>query len=259
MVTIPPDRYKRTRRRHPRERITDRGPIPMLALLIAAHALTAPSLGLSSTSVGPAARAAVPLMMLTGGRNKAKTAAPRDDAKKIPKGLPVFLADRISFATSGIKTANQIEEIAILWKEFRACYATEALAIDAATKNAAVLQPQLNSPTKIKGTYALLKRRFGQKGAADIIQRNPGVLVCTPASMEKQSDEDILKAVELVEFLEENKVLLKGVATAVYLLFVAFLSYGVTAKGHPEYGLPLIGQCIIDNAGVLSYGACPPV
>ena len=121
------------------------------------------------------------------------------------------------------------------------------------------LQPQLSSPTKIKGTYALLKKRFGKKGAADIIYRNPGVLVCTPMAMEKQSDEDILKAVDLVEFLDANKGIIKAVATTFYLSFVALLAYGITAKGNPEYGLPLIGQCILCEPGALYYGSCPPL
>jgi hypothetical protein len=195
-------------------------------------------------------RAAVPTMF-----ERSRPADTR--AKRMPKGLPPKIADRVSFATSGIKTANQVEEVEILWKTFRQCYASEALAIDAATKNAAVLQPQLNSPTKIKGTYKLLCDRFGKKGAADVIQRNPGVLVCTPASMAKQSNEDILKAVELVEFLDANKGTIKAVSTALYLSFVALLAYGIAAKGNPEYGLPLIGQCILGEPGALYYGGCP--
>ena len=121
----------------------------------------------------------------------------------------------------------------------------------------AVLQPQLNSPTKITGTYKLLVSRFGKAGAADIIQRNPGVLVCTPTAMAKQSDEEILKAVDLVEWLDANKGLIKFVSTFIYLAFVALVAYGVTAKGNPEYGLPLIGQCLLGEPGALYYGACP--
>jgi hypothetical protein len=162
--------------------------------------------------------------------------------KIVPKGLPPAIADRISFATSGIKTANQIQEVEVLWKTFRSVYATEELAIEAVTKNAAVLQPQLNSPTKIKGTYKLLRDRFGKAGAADVIQRNPGVLVCSPQSMAKQTDEEILKAVELVEMLDDNKELIKAVSITLYLSFVALIAYIITAKGHPEYGLWLIGQ-----------------
>ena len=141
---------------------------------------------------------------------------------------------------------------------FRKCYATEQLALDAVTKNAAVLQPQLNSPRKITGTYQLLQKRFGKAGAADIIQRNPGVLVCSPASMEKQSDEEILKAVDLVEFLDSNKGTIKAIATFTWLSFVALFAYGIAAQGNPEYGLPIIGKCLLGEPGSLYYGACPP-
>ena len=172
--------------------------------------------------------------------------------------LPQKLKNRVSFATSGIKVAEQEGQVQILWDAFRKCYASEELALAAATKNAAVLQPQLNSPTKITGTYKLLCSRFGKAGAADIIQRNPGVLVCSPMSMEKQSDEEILKAVKLVEFLDANKSTIKFIASFTWLSFVALLAYGVTAKGNPEYGLPLLGQCLLGEPGSLYYGACPP-
>merc|ERR1719247_1472046 len=133
------------------------------------------------------------LALQISGRAPAPRMMAADTRTKIvPKGLPPKIADRVSFATSGVKQANQIQEIEILWKTFKGCYANEKLAIEAVTKNAAVLQPQLNSPTKITGTYKLLVSRFGKAGAADVIQRNPGVLVCTPASMAKQSNEEIL-------------------------------------------------------------------
>lgn len=168
--------------------------------------------------------------------------SPRASAKKkeMPKGVPPAIADRVSFATSGVKTANQIEEVGILWKAFKGCYGSEKLAIEAVTKNAAVLQPQLSSPTKIKGTYKQLQQRFGKAGATDIITRNPGALLCSPAGMLKQSDEEIMKAVDLVEWLDANKGPIKTFSTALYLGFVAIFAYGIVAKGHPEYGLPLI-------------------
>ena len=178
--------------------------------------------------------------------------------------LPKKIQDRISFATGGAKTANQGEEIEILWNTFRKCYASEALALEAVTKNSAVLQPQYNSPTKIKGTYALLQKRFGKAGATDIITRNPGVLICSPGSMEKQSDEEILKAADLVQFLDDNKGAIQALATVVWLAFVALIAYVLAAKGNPEAGWPLIGQCVVQNAdGVYGYvqvtsGLCPP-
>jgi hypothetical protein len=176
------------------------------------------------------------------GRSASPLMMAQTREKIMPKGVPPAIADRISFATSGIKTANQIEEIEILWKAFKQCYANEALAIEAVSKNSAVLQPQYNSPRKIKGTYALLQKRFGKAGATDIITRNPGILICSPEGMEKQSDEDIMKGVELVEWTYNNKGAI-NLASQLYGIFlILFISYGVTARGHPEYGLWLWGM-----------------
>ena len=60
--------------------------------------------------------------------------------------------------------------------------------------------------------------------------------------MAKQSDEEIMKAVELVELLDNNKGLIRAVSTTLYLSFVLLIAYIITAKGHPEYGLWLVGQ-----------------
>ena len=72
--------------------------------------------------------------------------------------------------------------------------------------------PQLSSPTKIKGTYALLNKRLGKKQALEVLTKNPGVLCCTPMSLEKQSDKDIIGAANLVETIEKNKGTLQVVA-----------------------------------------------
>ena len=63
---------------------------------------------------------------------------------------------------------------------------------------------QLNSPSKITGTYKLLVERFGQDGATDIITKNPGILSCVAESVAKQDDADILKAADFVEKVEEK-------------------------------------------------------
>lgn len=180
-------------------------------------------------------------------------------SRKLPKGLPRNIADRVSFATGGVKTANQVEEVEILWNAFKSVYANEKLAVEAITKNAVPVQPQYSSPTKIKGTYKLLIDRFGKAAAADIIQRNPGVLVCSPAGLSKQSNEEIMKAVELVEFLDANKGPIRFLSGGLFVAAVAFIGYGIVAKGNPEYGLPLIGQCLLGEPGSLYYGACPPL
>lgn len=113
---------------------------------------------------------------------------------------------------------------------FRQCYPNEQMAIEAAEKNSAVFNPQLNSPTKITGTFALLCKRFGKKGAQELIMRNPGVLVCSPASLDKESNESILNAASLIETLDANKPLLRVVARTTGTLLILSIIYGIIAK-----------------------------
>ena len=86
---------------------------------------------------------------------------------------------------------------------------------------------QLNSPSKITGTYELLLERFGQEGATEIITKNPGVLVCTPSSLASQSNEDIKKAADMVVTLEENKEPIKLFILANFLAFPLLVGYRV--------------------------------
>ena len=92
--------------------------------------------------------------------------------------LPPLLASRVSFQTGGMKRAYQEEETLILWNTFKQCFPTEADAEIAVAKNSMTVNPSMNSPTKISGTYALLVERFGQPKATEIITQNPGILTC---------------------------------------------------------------------------------
>jgi len=96
-----------------------------------------------------------------------------------------------------------------LWNVFKDCYPSEEAAEAAVNRNSLVLNPSINSPTKITGTYKLLVERFGEDGAREIITKNPGILSCVAASVDKQSDEEILKAADFVVKVEENKELVK--------------------------------------------------
>lgn len=78
---------------------------------------------------------------------------------------------------------------------------------------------QLNSPTKITGTYKLLQERFSEEEALEIITKNPGILICTPGSLSDQSNDDIKNAANLVTTLEDNKGLIKG------WIGISFLSF----------------------------------
>ena len=76
--------------------------------------------------------------------------------------------------------------ILTLWEEvfFKKCYKNEEVEREMLSKNTAVILPQLNSPQKIKGTYALLKKRLGKKVAQEVVTKNPGVLVCSPQGLQ---------------------------------------------------------------------------
>ena len=132
------------------------------------------------------------------------------------------------------------------WSAFKTCFASEALAIEAAKKNSAVFSPQFSSPTKIKGTYKLLVRRLGKQRAAELLMKNPGVLCNSPAGLEKCTDQEILDAAELVATLDANKPLINALAGLVLVLVLAAGLYrgtvvnpsgsirGFDASGAPE-------------------------
>lgn len=145
---------------------------------------------------------------------------------------------RVSFQSGGQKKAGQEEEILILWREFKKCYKSEAVAQEMLGKNTAVILPQLNSPRKIKGTYALLNKRLGKKAAADLLLKNPGVLVCSPESLEKQSDEEIIKAADLVETLYVNRPILNAVAGVAWFSILGSLVYRISVVGGTPPGIP---------------------
>ena len=151
--------------------------------------------------------------------------------KLIKGGLPKKFAERVSFQTGGSRKAGQEEEILILWKEFQKCYRSRDVATSMLSKNTAVILPTLNSPRKIKGTYALLNKRLGRSRATEVLEKNPGVLVCSPESLEKQSDDDIIGAANLVATLDENKAVINAVAGAFLLSIVGSVAYRIGEVG----------------------------
>jgi hypothetical protein len=158
-------------------------------------------------------------------------------AKLVKGGLPQKFADRVSFQTGGSKQVGQEEEILVLWNEFKRCYPNQAVAQDMLSKNTAVILPSLNSPRKIKGTYAQLNKRFGKKVASEILLKNPGVLVCSPESLAKESDESILKAADLVDSLEANKETINAVAGVFFLSIIGSVAYRIGTVGATPPGL----------------------
>ena len=161
-------------------------------------------------------------------------------AEQMMPGLPPGIADRLSFQTGGQKKAGQEKEILILWKAFKACYPNADAAAEALSKNTAVILPSFNSPTKIKGTYSLLVSRFGKAEATEIITKNPGVLVCSPAGLKTETDESIRGAANLVETLDKNKGVIKAVAGAFWFALVGCIAYGIATKGATPPGMDMI-------------------
>lgn len=167
----------------------------------------------------------------------ARSASPRlagawEKARRGNSDVPEIIMGKVRLALATQRTVGDEEEIIVLWNEFKKCYASKELAVQAAEKNSAVFNPQLNSPTKIKGTFKLLCDRLGKRDAQALIMKNPGVLVCSPASLKNESNESILKAADLVEVLEANKPLIKVIAGATGVLFIWFAIYGIAAKNY---------------------------
>lgn len=141
--------------------------------------------------------------------------------------LPPGIAQRLSFQTGGYKQAGQAEEFLILWNTFKQCYPNEEMAERALDRNTAVLAPQLNSPNKIIGTYEFLLERFGEEGMLEVITKNPGILACTPQSLKSQSNDDILKAANLVVSLEDNKPIIAGFIGVSFVSFPLLVGWQV--------------------------------
>ena len=117
----------------------------LLALLLPAAAAFRASVTRPHAAAVAVPRAALPVL--------AETKLDPAREKLVKGGLPLKFAERVSFQSSGQRIAGQEDKILTLWKEFKKCYPSEKVAQDMLSKNTAVILPQLNSPTKIKGTY----------------------------------------------------------------------------------------------------------
>ena len=87
-----------------------------------------------------------------------------------------------------------------LWREFRACYPTEAAAIAAAERNEAiVLLPFVNRASNIEGCWRVLNQLFAEDEALELITKNPGILTNIPGQLRRTSVAEIRGSVGLVE------------------------------------------------------------
>mmetsp|Transcript_34563 Transcript_34563/g.73784 ORF Transcript_34563/g.73784 Transcript_34563/m.73784 type:complete len:213 (-) Transcript_34563:283-921(-) len=131
-----------------------------------------------------------------------------------PRVLPIMMA-RWSLSDArgkGLPLPAEVEEllsddtprdqVQIMWAAMRGCYATEADAVAAVERNTGTILPYLNSPSNIRGSYAYLTEIFGPAGARVIVTKNPGVLSCDPRALRQTSAEEIEKAANLVDSVE---------------------------------------------------------
>tara|TARA_B110001452_G_scaffold266121_1_gene272194 strand:+ start:136 stop:723 length:588 start_codon:yes stop_codon:yes gene_type:complete len=164
-------------------------------------------------------------------RVRAPSSVPLATARRISMDesaqLPPFLLNRVSFQTGGSKQANQEAEVLILWNAFKQCYPSDEAAELAVNKNSMTVNPSVNSPTKITGTWALLVERFGDAKATEIITLNPGILTCTASAVATQSDADILNATDMAVKIGENKDLIKLVALGSFLTFFNLVGWRI--------------------------------
>ncbi len=93
-------------------------------------------------------------------------------------------------------------EVAPLWSEFKRLYANEAAALRAAERNQQVLLPFLNTQANIKGNWRVLRDKFSDADARDIITQNPGVLANKPGDLETCSADEIRRSVQFVSQVE---------------------------------------------------------
>jgi hypothetical protein len=100
--------------------------------------------------------------------------------------------------------AVDIDEVAPLWKEFRAVFPTEEAAIRAARRNTAVILPFINSADNIRFCWQVLgELGFSKEEALEIVTKNPGVLGNKPGLLARSSQAEVRFSMGLVGALDE--------------------------------------------------------
>ena len=93
-------------------------------------------------------------------------------------------------------------ELRAIWSAFERVYGSRQRALAASRKNQQVILPYINSPETILGAHRVLVDMFGKEGAGRIIDKNPGVLACDPATLRTTPKADIEKAAASVAWFD---------------------------------------------------------
>ena len=112
---------------------------------------------------------------------------------KLPAEIQEFVDPSISTA-----------EVLPLWKEFRACYQSEAAAIAAAKKQPLVILPFFNKAENIRLCWRILSEEIGFSDAErrEIVTSYPGVLANKPYELATSSMDEVRFSVRLASAVD---------------------------------------------------------
>ena len=104
----------------------------------------------------------------------------------------------------GDDEAVQLAEVLPLWKEFRACYQSEAAAIAAAKKQPLVILPFFNKAENIRLCWRILSEEIGFSDAErrEIVTSYPGVLANKPYELATSSMDEVRFSVRLASAVD---------------------------------------------------------
>jgi len=115
------------------------------------------------------------------------------------------------------------KDISGIWFAFEKVYGGREKALAASRKNSQVLLPIVNSAATILGAHQVLLDLFGPAEAADIIEKHPGILACSPSSLATTPLGDIRRTAAIVAAVDSLPAEFKGGIPTV----TAFLLVGV--------------------------------
>jgi hypothetical protein len=121
-----------------------------------------------------------------------------------------------------------------LWNAVRRCYPSEDAAIAAVKRNRGLLYPWVSCVENIEGSYNVLARTCGESASADILAKNPGVLICDPKRLELADVSEILGAANFIAALDRFSGPPLAVASLVLLVAVTCSSLAGSASVLPD-------------------------
>jgi hypothetical protein len=163
------------------------------------------------------------------------------------RGVPPEIAAALTPA-AGDPNAWTTKDVTEIWTAFERVYGNREKALAAARKNTQVLLPFLNDGRNIAGAYAVLVEVLGATVAAEVVEKNPGVLACSASSLKETSPQSIVNAANAVAFIDSIPIeVLKPLRASIFPIFAALLGARIVQCGD--------GAC---NEGAKAWGGIGP-